>query len=186
MGWKTHINWSNSNYRDTILKTLYSNGNSVDHYMSTYGHEREEELIRDFNPKKYIIKKFDNSCKSRLRHERFKEVLDLFDENYDYYIMTRFDLEFSMECLRRCEIKQGSINVTSKHGLGEDRELVCDNFYLFERESLLGFRKFIGELPKIDDFYSLRLHRYENSPEFSFLIEGSYYSHNCPLWRIVR
>lgn len=188
MGWKTRVDWRRSNYKDTVLSLLLSGGNKVCHYLATYTHELVDELVCDFSPKKKMFGEFGD-CENFIgRHRRFGEVLDLFDEDHDYYIITRFDLCFSMDALSECEIKEGAINVTSKHSAGEDRDMICDNFYVFDRASLEGFKNFIKGLKEseLSNLYSLVLDRYENSPEFSFLLDGSYYSHNCPLWGIVR
>lgn len=188
MGWKTNPDWRKSNYKNTLHKILKDNNNNVDHFLSTYHHEIEEELLHDFNPKAHILNNFASGSWIYNRHCRFKEILNLFDTNYDYYIMTRFDISFIIEELSRCQVDSESINVTSKHGMGDDRELLCDCFYIFNRSMLESFRIFINNLPEDngDIAYYHKLHRYLNSPNFSYMINGSYYSHNCPVWRLVR
>jgi hypothetical protein len=188
MGWKTNPDWRKTNYRNTLHKILKDNNNNVDHFLSTYHHEDEEELLSDFKPKSYILNNFDSGSSVYNRHCRFKETLNLFDANYDYYIMTRFDLSFIIEELSRCQVESESINVTSKHSLGEDTEVLCDSFYIFDNSMLESFRIFINNLPpdNQDIGYYHKLHRYPNSPKFSYMIDGSYYSHNCPVWKFVR
>jgi hypothetical protein len=188
MGWKTNPDWRKTNYKHTLYKILKDNNNNVDHFFSTYHHEAEQELLSDFKPKAYKLNNFDSGSWVYYRHCRFKETLDLFDTNYDYYIMTRFDLSFIVEGLFRCQIESESINVTSKHGYGNDTELACDYFYVFDKSMLDSFRLFINTLPPDngDLCYYHKLHRYPNCPNFSYMIDGSYYSHNCPVWKLVR
>jgi hypothetical protein len=188
MGWKTNPDWRKTNYRNTLHKILKDNNNNIDHFLSTYHHEDEEELLSDFKPKSYILNNFDSGSWVYNRHCRFKETLNLFDANYDYYIMTRFDLSFIIEELSRCQVESESINVTSKHGIGADTEVLCDSFYIFDNSMLESFRIFINNLPpdNQDIGYYHKLHRYPNSPKFSYMIDGSYYSHNCPVWKFVR
>ena len=188
MGWKTNPDWRKTNYKDSLYKVLTDNGNNVDHFFSTYHHSLEDELLSDFKPKTYLFNNFEEGSWVPQRHKRFKEVLKLFDINYDYYIITRFDLSFKMDGLKQCNIASQSINVTSKHGYGDDRELACDYFYMFDRSMLETFRNFIDNLPPDngDLCYYHKLPRYNNSPPFSYMIEGSYYSHNCPAWSLVR
>lgn len=188
MGWKTNPDWRKTNYKDTLYKTLIENNNQVDHFLSTYHHEAEDALLSDFKPKAYKFNDFTAGSWVYYRHCRFKEALNLFDPTYDYYIMTRFDMSFIMDGLSRCKVEDKSINVTSKHGYGGDTELSCDYFYMFDRSMLDTFRIFIDNLPPDNgDFcYYHKLHRYNNCPKFSYMIDGSYYSHNCPVWILVR
>jgi hypothetical protein len=188
MGWKTNPDWRKTNYRDSLYKILVDNGNSVDHFFSTYHHDSEKQLLLDLQPKAYKFNEFMDGSWVPQRHSRFKEVLNLFDSTYDYYIITRFDLSFKLEGLSNCNIEDQVINVTSKHGYGDDIELSCDYFYMFDASMLDTFRTFIANLPpdKGDLCYYHKLHRYDNAPKFSYMIDGSYYSHNCPVWTLVR
>lgn len=193
MSWTTNIDWRRSNYSQTVLRTLKESPNEVDHFMSTYHSDKESEILEHFNPKGYKLNEFECDLKEKSwvkkRHERFLETMELFPEVYDYYLMTRFDMHFSEECLLRCDMKEDSVNVTSKHGVGKDMELICDCFYIFGKDQLEPFRSFLRRLPPPDNLdicYYHKLHRYENAPKFSFLLEGAYYSHNCPLWRVLR
>lgn len=193
MGWNTDIDWRKSNYKETILKTLLESNNTVDHYFSTYHSDTEEELLDSLKPIAYKFNDFscntiDNSWVID-RHRRFQETIGLFPSDYDYYIMTRFDLWFNPETLPILNFDNSGINVTSKHGCGEDTELSCDYFYIFDNKMLEPFKKFINNLPppaNEDICYYHKLARYENSPKFCYLLDGYYYSHNCPLWRILR
>jgi|694.fasta_scaffold00807_6 hypothetical protein len=188
MGWKTNPDWRKTNYKNSLYKLLIDNQNNVDHFFSTYHHSLENELLLDLNPKNFKFNDFMDGSWVYYRHCRFKELLSLFNDNYDYYIITRFDLSFNTEELLNCKIEDKKINVTSKHGYGSDTELSCDYFYMFDNSMLEQFRYFINNLPPDNgDFcYYHKLHRYENCPPFSYMIDGSYYSHNCPIWSIVR
>lgn len=188
MGWKTNPDWRKTNYKNTLYKVLIENDNKIDHFLSTYHNSAENELLSDFKPKAYKLNDFAAGSWVYYRHCRFKETLYLFDSTYEYYIMTRFDMSFIMDGLSRCKIENESINVTSKHGYGEDTELSCDYFYIFDKSMLDTFRIFIDNLPPDNgDFcYYHKLHRYANCPKFSYMIDGSYYSHNCPVWTLIR
>jgi len=194
MGWSTNIDWNKTNYKDSLLRLLKESDNEVHHFFSTYHSEKENELLSELKPRDYKFTDFvcNKNNKGWIidRHNRFKETINLFTEDYDYYIMTRFDLSFNYEKLLECEIKDSGVNVTSKHGIGEDTELICDYFYVFNGCVLKDFQHFINNLPKLEDTtdigYYHKLHRYENSPKFNYMIDGSYYSHNCPVWKIMR
>lgn len=192
MGWITNIDWRTTNYRESLLRVLLDRNNEVDHYFSTYYNDTSDELINTLKPYACKFSVFnDNKEKDTRvfdRHSRFKETLNLFKDDYDYYIMTRFDLSFNHDNLLGCNIQNSSINITSKHGSGSNKELICDFFYAFDNSMLKTFRKFIDGLPPDngDIGYYHKLHTYKNGPAFSFMIDGIYYSHNCPVWSIIR
>lgn len=193
MGWITNIDWRKTNRKDSLVKLLEDNGNTIDNYFCSYHSELTKELLEDLKPKKYILENFqdpkENTGWIENRHSMVKNTLNLFDSGYDYYILTRFDASFNYDALKICKIEEG-INVTSKHGLGDDKELITDYFYIIHSSAIETFRNFINNLnpPKntLDIAYSHKLHRYENAPRFFFMLDGSYYSHNCPLIQIVR
>lgn len=191
--WKPSVDWRNSNYNDTLLKILTENKNTIHHYFSTYHSEIEKELLADFHPVNYKFTDYtcnrENGSWALDRHSRLKETLNMFTEGcHDYYILTRFDLYFSCDHLSRCEVKESRLNVTSKHTHGNDTECICDNLYIFDKSVLSPFRSFVETLrPKKGDFsYYHKMHRLDNCPEISCMIDGSYYSHNCPVWKIKR
>lgn len=192
MGWITNVDWRTTNYRTSLLKLLTDSGNTVDHYFSTYHNQMADELIDELKPKACKFSVFDDNQEKDTRvfdrHSRFKETLNLFKDDYDYYVMTRFDLSFDYNELTGCKVANSSINITSKHGSGSNNELICDFFYIFDNSMLGTFREFIGRLPPDngDIGYYHKLHTYENGPKFSFMIDGMYYSHNCPVWSIIR
>jgi hypothetical protein len=188
MSWKTNPDWRKSNYKTTLYEILAERNNKIDHYFSTYHHELEQELIDFYRPKNYLFNEFENGKRGISRHKRFTETIGLFENNYDYYIMTRFDIYFKYEQLLNCNISNSSINVTSKHGCGNDMNLLCDSFYFFNNSMLDIFKCFLEniEVGEEEGFAYHILHRKPNAPDFSYMIEGSYYSHNCPVWTIIR
>ena len=191
MNWKCKIDWRNGNYKDTMHDIL-SKSNKVDHYLSTYHSDLENELLSDFSPVGYKFTDYtcskDNKTWVLDKHNRIKEILGLFNDSYDYYIITRFDLDFSYDQLVKCNISNSSINVTSKHGCGKDKELICDSLYIFDNSMFNSFKSLIHDTtPKGNDhWYYHNLHRQKKCPKISYMIEGSYYSHNSPVWKIKR
>ena len=187
MNWKTNPDWRKTNYKTTLYKTLSDQSNNIDHYFSTYYNPLENDLIAFFNPIKYQLNDFIDKEWAASRHERFKEVLNFFPDTYEYYIMTRFDLSFDPNVLLNSNIDTSSINVTSRHWYGEE-EVLCDYFYIFHISMLNTFKNFINNIPPADKdlCYYHRLHKHNNAPKFSYMIDGIYYSHNCPLWNIIR
>jgi hypothetical protein len=188
MNWKTNPDWRKTNYKDTLYKILSDSNNKINHFFSTYYSKLENELLKDLSPKAYKFNEFTDNSWVNSRHNRFKETLDLFTEEYEYYILTRFDLSFKQKELIECNICKKHINVTSKHGYGTNTELLCDYFYIFDNSMLNIFKTFIHNLPPDNGDYAYyhKLHTYKNAPNFSYMIEGSYYSHNCPVWTIIR
>lgn len=189
MGWVTNIDWKTSNYKDTVLKLLNESGNRVDHYFSTYESPKSGDLLLDFTPIKYKFTPFGsnkptNKTPSVFRHNRFKETLNLIPEGYDYYLITRFDLKFSPEHLLQAEVNDDAVNVSSRWCSGDKCDDVCDNFYIISNRYFNIFKDFINNIPEHTCYHTIN--RMDNKPEISFMIEGEYYSHTCPMYQTLR
>ena len=189
MGWKTNIDWKVSNYKETVFRLLAESNNKIDHFFSTYDSERNDELLSDFNPIKYKFTPLGaNNPTSKKpavpRNRRFRETIDLIPSHYDYYLITRFDLGFSEEYLLQAEIDDNSINVSSIWCAGNECNDVCDNFYIISNNYFTTFKDFVHSIPEATCYHTI--HRMDNSPKFSFMIEGEYYSHTCPMYQSLR
>tara|TARA_Y100000004_G_C8950856_1_gene428474 strand:+ start:2403 stop:3071 length:669 start_codon:yes stop_codon:yes gene_type:complete len=194
MGWNTNIDWRKANTHSALIP-FFAEKNEVDTYITTYHSDLDLDLLRDFSPKSYIFNDFQcNKAEKtwvRDKHLRFKETLWLLNRSkiaYDYYVITRFDFDFRMNYFRNGKFDHEAINVTAQWCVGEDCSFVDDCFFIFHKSMLPSFTRLIESLPPDngDIAYYHKLHKYPNSPKFSFLIDGSYWSHTCPALQVVR
>ena len=134
MGWNTNIDWRKANTHTKLIPFMREH-NDVDVFFSTYNNEMNESIISDFGPKSYIFNDFVCNNKNKTwvsdKHKRFKETVVLLDEHkddYDYFVITRFDFNFNMNYFRNGKIDNECINVTAKWCVGDDCKFIDDCF----------------------------------------------------------
>ena len=117
------------NYKQFLWKYFEQKGAEIDTYLSTYKHDSIPELLNDFKPKKYrVIDWMQNARIGRNTH--VKNVLECCMEGepeYDYVVLTRFDLLFKIP-FKDEMFNFDTINAVS---ILEHDSLICDNFYMF-------------------------------------------------------
>lgn len=126
------------NYKKNIFNAFPND--DIDVYISTYESEIQESLINDFKPKAYYLDNFPGIIQDVVdrNYEIVRNInngIKLIDDEYDLYIITRFDLLFKLP-LNRWDIKPGYINVTHKtHHYNVD-----DNVHIFHKDVLKYFK----------------------------------------------
>lgn len=148
-----------NNYNKYILNHYKQLNYEIDIFFSTYDHKYRNLLIDTYKPKdhhfedKYII----NSRISRNTH--FLKAMDLCynyslnnDIDYDYVIITRFDLLFQIS-FDKVLIDYNKMNIVS---ILEKRSLICDNLYIFPFDKINEF------IITIRENINVQSHNYEN------------------------
>lgn len=123
---KVDYSKSLTNYRERIFSLLPNH--KV--YLSTYSHDRNDNLIRDLNSSRSVFVHEPiipglggPSCLQRNQIiSHLQHVIDPFD----WYIFTRFDLHLNFN-VDELDIRPDKINVLSSL---ENSYTICDNFYI--------------------------------------------------------
>ena len=127
------------NYREKIFKHLMS----YDVYYSTFEHPLMDELRKDYNTKDGIAINneimmgltIDSSKQRNSLISNLEEML--LETNKEWYIFTRFDLNFNFG-FDELNISKDHINVLTTL---ERPNYICDNLYIVGREKI---REFFG------------------------------------------
>ena len=161
------------NYKHFIFG-LFS---SIDVYYATneLDEDMKRELEETYHPKKCIYMDFEQDKtiykKDFCRNKRFIESLNLCDEEYDYCMVTRFDLLFS----EKFKFDFDKLNLVSELEIPNS---ICDNFYFMPFSMFHEFRKIcIKNKDKsfhfIKDEFKFPIHFLRN--EKSFVTDLTYY-----------
>lgn len=191
MGWSTTIDFQKSlaNYAKYIFAHFSSKNVSVDVFVSSYHSEKENAMLEAYKPKAYRLANLDPSkTHIRQKNERVKEVIDLAlregcSSAYESFVLTRFDLEF-IQSFDRLSIRRDRINLSYRTGCGQDRSLVDDNFYIVPSSKIKLFRSTVESMPP--EVWHHDLNKYVAEEHLHFMIEGNWYLHESPLFRILR
>lgn len=191
MGWKVNIDFRKSidNYKSYIYS--FFEKYDIDTFISTYKSNYVNELLETYQPKNYLLNEFIKT-KNHIeqKNDRLLESLDMClsyekynNIKYKYYIITRFDL-FFINTFDKLNIVKNKINLTYKTGCGKNKDLVDDNLYILTEGNLDQFIAICKKIPKHIWFHEL--HKYIEKLDINFMIDGTYYSHESPLYRFVR
>jgi hypothetical protein len=127
------------NYQDFIINYFENLGFEIDIFFSTYTSEKLNQLILDYQPKKFLT--FDKIIENKdiSRNTHFRNVLNLVinyqEENkflYDNILITRFDILFKIP-FEQVKIDLDKFNLISHL---EPFKLIDDNFYLIPQKYL--------------------------------------------------
>ena len=183
------IGWNNGvDYRLTYhnqFNYIYSK-HDVKYYSATYYSDIKAELMDDYKFTSVTFSEIDNTESNPLvkRNKIFKSTIKLMLEdktNWDLAILTRYDLEFK-QYFYNLDIEFDKINFLCGAKWGDDNDLVDDNLYCIPKPLLKSFYDTIETIP--DTISSHQYHKwFEN---YHFMIEGSWYSHENPMYNIVR
>ncbi len=187
MNWKIKVDYTEGYEinKKILYDTVYA-----DFYSSTYFSEKTNQLLNDYKFKSIKLQHIDNKVETILgnnwkkRNKRFKETIELiFDSNieYDYVILTRYDIEFFTNPFK-LNFDSDKINVTCKLYSGILPYMIDDNFYLLSYSKL---NYFYNEVCKINE--TVWAHEYsEYINNFNFLIDGMYDVHTIPMYKFLR
>ena len=183
MGWKNCVD-----YRETYhnqFNYIYSK-HDVKYYSATYCSDIKAELMDDYKFTSVTFSEIDNTESNPLvkRNKIFKSTIKLMLEDktdWDLAILTRYDLEFK-QYFYNLDIQFDKINFLCRAKWGDDNDLVDDNLYCIPKSLLKSFYDTIETIP--DTISSHQYHKwFEN---YHFMTEGSWYSHENPMYNIVR
>lgn len=99
-GVSVHYNTCIESLRTQVIQVLQNTGATVDLFLNTYEGPRMKDVLRDYQPKRYVFHPFrhqpggfyvipqlQRTCALLLEDPNFKDA-------YDYVIITRFDVYF--------------------------------------------------------------------------------------------
>ena len=149
----TNYEKSLENYKQFIFNYFKKLGYKIDIYISTNQYEDKNEFINFLNtyrPIKYTTlpdaKPTKNNSKVNIlsRNEKINSVIDIClneNKNYDLTLITRFDLLFK----KRFETLNFDLNKINISSILEKRDMICDNFYLFDYKYLRKFSEMVQQ-----------------------------------------
>lgn len=181
MGWNCNVDYTKSikNYKEK----LFINDNKYSFYSSTYDSIMLKKLKNEYNFNKVKINDFEYiKNTSVVRNIRFIETLELIkkdNKEYDFVMITRFDLIFNTIPLLK-KINYNKINVLHGAKWGDDASIIDDNWYFFNFKLL---DKIIDVLKTNINLHS---HYYNKIFDINLLDNNHYYSHENPNYIILR
>lgn len=107
---------------------------SINTYITTYEHSSISQLLDYYKPKKYLLLPFEDSDQ-RLTYKKSLELLQ--DQDLDFIISTRFDIDF-FKPVSLLSFDFNKFNVLFPENY-QKKEFVCDNFFAFPKEHLPSF-----------------------------------------------
>ncbi len=142
---ENYKHWGNRivtiDYRKSLenyKKRLFSKILKYDIYISTYNHNKINNMIQDYNPEAVYISDDNiitglgknNIIQKNILIYAFKNLFG--SKKYDNYIFTRFDLIFNFN-ITDIIYNIDSVNVLAQL---EKPNLICDNFYIISHNML--------------------------------------------------
>lgn len=191
MQWTTNIDFRKSveNYKKYLFDYFEKQQCYVDVFCSTYISNIIPELVKIYCPKKIITCDFINSGKnhSKFRKERLvnglKIAIETNNNDYNWYLLTRFDLYF-LKQLEELNILNNQLNISYRSKLGADCGFDDDNFYLIPQNIAYKCLEIFANHPS--DIWMHELHKYAKDLKINYMIDGCYWSHESPLYKIIR
>lgn len=204
---KQYIHWSGKKYGvdfrnnyENINHCLFKRFNNKDIYYITYDHEYINDLKELYNPKKIRIIKKEQFLQKQYVLKQIKSSLQLLENiNYDFYIITRFDINLKSNFDDIIEIiNSKNISITDKiwflckasdpdttRVLNDDTFIIVPHKYLdifketidsiIEENKLLGHHLIYDKIKEISDFIYDEYHLIVDSrPYIKFNREISY------------
>jgi len=194
--------YRNRNFNETkesIKKNIIDCwGLNTEVYITTYYSDDDNNLINFFKPKKYQFLDFENSTQ---RKTYLKSLEQLKNEDLDFIISTRFDIDFFKK-LNNLNINFDKFNFLFKEyenykNINNDTH-VSDTLFCFPKKYLINF---IDSLELIIKTYTCKrrrnpsfnqhmhnIYNHINIPknDIHFIIEGYHYSHLNNIYKLKR
>jgi hypothetical protein len=154
-----NINWKNTyvNQRKNIFDDLKSKYDAeIDFFISTYSSNYDEELLKDFNPKKYVFNSLSGENLSN-PHGRYNSIingLNMLSDNYNDYeliMFLRFDL-FLINPITKLKIDTNKLNISFLNYCGTS----YDDIFAFSISNSKQFLK-IKQFIESDHYKNLAL-----------------------------
>jgi hypothetical protein len=131
---KRSRNWNNTSQsiKDNIIDCWDSH--TVNTYVTTYDHSTIPQLLEYYKPKKYNILNIEGSDQ-RLTYKSSLEMLQ--DQDLDFIISTRFDIEF-FKSASSIGMDFNKFNILFPE-IYENSTFVCDTFFSLPKKYLHPF-----------------------------------------------
>ena len=192
-----------NNINKMIINNIKEDGHDIDIFISTYDCDAGDYLINLYNPKKFY--KFEE--KNIIYNRKYMDGVPLFESianhtikllelcsesNYDYIIITRFDLLFT-QLYKNFPVDYDKFNINCKHTSGNSD----DNLWIFKNKYSKELKDSLIEQIKSNDpvlktthyvnrildshnvpinyFYDMKTHKGEMYTYFQF---NNDYTHN--------
>lgn len=184
--WSVSIDFKQyfDNYKEHLFDYLEKQYKEIDTYISSYHSEKEKLLLSIYHPTRYKFSNIRNGVDHTIqRNQRFLELIDLPQKEYDFYLITRFDLDFvgNFDMLK---IDDNKINIPHKTGNFKDKDIIEDNFYIISAKCFDKFKNICKSIPLYESFH--KLHYYNKELEINYMIDGFFYSFESPFYRFRR
>jgi len=178
------------NYKTYLINHFTAKGFAIDFFLSTYNSTIENELIKDFAPKKYVLVPFKTGKSNHIsRNSHYINVLNLANMHsihnkitYDLVIVTRFDIMFKKP-LDELRIYHDRFNISYRC---ETDPNIDDNFYIFHGKYLATFLKFISALPSHLSYHKIYNRLIQHISNINFMVDGNYWVNNNPVYDLIR
>lgn len=191
MGWKTCVDFRKSidNYRKYLL-TFKNKICQNDIFISTYDSDISSKLMEEYKPISNISIPFNEKINNvQAKYDRLLNGLSLIenykktnDLEYKWYIITRFDLFFKKN-IESLSIMEDKINIPYRAKIGNEIK-DDDNLYIFSENMFYKFIECIKFHPS--NIWLHEIQTYSNKLPINYMILGEYFSHESPLYNIIR
>jgi hypothetical protein len=179
-----------NNYREYLIDYYRREGYELDIFISTYNSSIEKQLLKDYNPKKYTLTKFNPFESNNIaRNWHFINVLNLVKNHcaqnkfiYDSIMITRFDIMF-IKNIQELKIFHDKFNISYKC---ERDPLIDDNFYVFHGKYLIPFITLLSDLAPWLSYHKIYERLYRKIRDINFMINGNYWVNDNPIYKLVR
>jgi len=158
-------------------------------YITTYNNETIPQLLDYYNPTKALIIPYKDS------HQRttyVKSLKNLLDEDIDFIISTRFDLEF-LQPIANFDFNKFNFMFREVEPYWSDSQFASDSLFAFPKKYLKPFieaieREHQSPYRNCPDLHAMYRHLsyIVGSNNIHFLHEGCWNSNGNPIYKIIR
>jgi len=177
------------NCKDNIYN-CFGTSTTIDYFSATYQSSISQELSKDYNFYRLHFEEIDNSNlkgdeKFIRRNRIFKKTIELMinsEYHYDFALITRYDMNMLVN-INSLSFDLDKINVFYKAKWdGYTDQLIDDNFYYMKYDKLIDFYNNVSSIQE-----NISSHLWCNYlTNLHMVIDGSYYSHESPIYYINR
>lgn len=154
-----------------------------DIYLCTYNSNDKNKIIKLYNPKKYIFKKYNKNINQK---NNLIDLLNIIETKYDSYLITRFDLIYK-KSLEKLNINFDFSYYLFRHPNKE----ICDVMYIISNKHFDIFKNYI-----INTKFNCGIHTNSFPFDINNIFNNKYYSdtdysdlfilNNNPIYKLNR
>ena len=179
-----NLNYKNNlqNIKEKIIEPLAIH--QVDLYISTQTSKNNENVLNDFKPFKHIFLPKDTN-----QNQNLLAGLEIIEENYDFVIITRFDIHLKQE-ITKLDFDCKKFNILWNEQTKDHR--ISDCLHFFNYEFIHYFKKALIDCPHKKCIHHIKpyLLKYMQNEDIRILYD-SYYDSNSdkmdnPVYKIQR